>query len=147
MSELKAYTAPNMEGRGLTDYYLKSEADKVIAELEADRLTLRQRVNVLEGRLYGLSQSHNIKTYDCGCLEREISELKDKLRHYPMMVALLETDKKELRQQKYKRCLAMAQVLEHVCPMTNRKAKWRDKWHKRWLEIAEQFKPNNSTAQ
>ena len=46
----------------------------------------------------------------------------------------------ESRHQKYKRCMAMAQVLEHVCPITNRKAKWMDKWHKRWLELAEKFK-------
>ena len=45
-----------------------------------------------------------------------------------------------IAKQKYKRCLAMAQVLEHVCPITNRKAKWRDKFHKRWLELAEKFK-------
>ena len=31
MSELKAYIAPNADGTGLADYYLKSEADKVIA--------------------------------------------------------------------------------------------------------------------
>lgn len=49
-----------------------------------------------------------------------------------------------LRHQKYKRCLAMAQVLEHVCPITNRKAKWRDKWHKRWLELSEKFKESGN---
>ena len=32
MSELKAYIAPNADGTGLADYYLKSEADKVLAE-------------------------------------------------------------------------------------------------------------------
>ena len=47
---------------------------------------------------------------------------------------------KVIARNKYKRCLAMVQVLEHVCPMTNRKAKWRDKWHKRWLKIGQQFK-------
>lgn len=49
-----------------------------------------------------------------------------------------------LRHHKYKRCLAMAQVLEHVCPITNRKAKWRDKWHKRWLELSEKFKESGN---
>ena len=34
MSELKAYIAPTPDGTGLADYYLKSEADKVIADLE-----------------------------------------------------------------------------------------------------------------
>ena len=32
--ELKAYIAPTPDGTGLADYYLKSEADKVIADLE-----------------------------------------------------------------------------------------------------------------
>jgi hypothetical protein len=36
MSELNAYIAPTPDGTGLADYYLKSEADKVVAELEAD---------------------------------------------------------------------------------------------------------------
>ena len=25
--------------------------------------------------------------------------------------------------------------------------RWYQKWHERWLELAEKFKPNNSTAQ
>ena len=37
MSELKAYIAPTPDGTGLADYYLKSEADKVIAELKEER--------------------------------------------------------------------------------------------------------------
>lgn len=47
---------------------------------------------------------------------------------------------REARNSKYKRCMAMAQVIDHVCPITNRKAKWKDKWHKRWLTLAEKFK-------
>lgn len=56
----------------------------------------------------------------------------------------IERDNKQIRHQKYKRCLAMAQVLGHVCPITNRKAKWRDKWHKRWLGLAEKFKESGN---
>ena len=52
----------------------------------------------------------------------------------------------ELLHQKYKRCLAMVEMLEHICPITIRKAKWKGKWHMRWLELAEKFKLN-STAQ
>ena len=48
--------------------------------------------------------------------------------------------RQNMNHQKYKRCIAMAQVLEHVCQITNLKAKWRDKWHKRWLELSEKFK-------
>lgn len=36
MSELKHYIGPDPTNHTLTEYYLKSEADKVIAELKAD---------------------------------------------------------------------------------------------------------------
>ena len=137
MIELKAYIAPTPDGTGLADYYLKSEADKVIAEL------------------------------------------KDKLRHYPMMVALLESDKKEIaelkkekeyvtehttevieaqeqaiRHHKYKRCLAMADMCsEALCYWDNvkysffkgeaycfRKMNHYGKWGQIWLAISEKFK-------
>ena len=35
--ELKAYIGPAPDEKGLADYYLKSEADKVIAELKKER--------------------------------------------------------------------------------------------------------------
>lgn len=114
--------------------------------------------------------------------DKVIAELKDKLRHYPMMVALLESDKKEiaelkkacndkddwclhtlkeLRHQKYKRCLAMADFCTseyHRCYAvgngfwlvrgdTESRDKYRkkaddfwSKWRKRWRELAEKFK-------
>ena len=103
----------------LAQIYLKSEADKVIAEKDADIQ-----------RLEKLCESYRI---DCDNLAISNEQAKRAAR----------TLLKKMNHNKYKRCLAMAQVLEHVCSMTNRKAKWRDKWHKRWLEIAEQFKPNN----
>lgn len=42
---------------------------------------------------------------------------------------------KEIRHQKYKRCLAMAKIAikDDYLP-------WNMKWHKRWLELAEKFK-------
>lgn len=52
------------------------------------------------------------------------------------LIKLLAKAQHEARHNKYKRCLAMAQVLDRVCPITKR----RDKWHKRWLELAEKFK-------
>ena len=69
--------------------------------------------------------------------ESEIAELKESVKSLILDNYMKE---KELRHHKYKRCLAMAQVLDHVCPITNRKSTWRDKWHKRWLELAEKFK-------
>ena len=48
MSELKAYIAPTPDGTGLADYYLKSEADKVIAEKDKEiaRLKAIRKVHV-----------------------------------------------------------------------------------------------------
>jgi len=131
MNELKVYTYDDMLD-GIADvdveYCLKSEADKVIAEL------------------------------------------KDKLRHYPIMAALLESDKreiaelkkekeytlehttevfnaqeKELRHQKYRRCLAMAKLcnekwLVHNFAEIPTKLGFYDKWEKRFIELAEKFK-------
>lgn len=76
--------------------------------------------------------------------DKEIAELEERItdgdKDFEMATSQNERIIKIVRHQKYKRCLAMAQVLEHVCPITNRKAKWRDKWHKRWLELSEKFK-------
>ena len=46
----------------------------------------------------------------------------------------------EIIHHKYKRCLDKAEMLEHICPRTICKAKWKGKWHMHWLELAEQFK-------
>lgn len=67
----------------------------------------------------------------------------------------------ELQHQKYKRCLAMAEMCDarydeedakvNGCgaswEYTSKGMKYWERWRWRWLEIAEQFKPNNSTDQ
>lgn len=59
---------------------------------------------------------------------------------------------KENRHHKYKRCLAMAKMCcgkSTICMLGghhDRKC-FYSKWHLRWRELAEKFKPNNSTAQ
>jgi len=119
MSELKAINAyqltTNTEGSDvfihndefgcggdLVECYLKSEADKVIAELKAD--------------------------YQEACNRLQTANL------------IKDEQLAETRHQKWKRCMAMAMMLEHVCPITIRKAKWKGKWYLRWLELAEKFK-------
>ena len=42
MSELKAYIGPHPTDHTLTEYYLKSEADKVIAEKDAEIAKLKE---------------------------------------------------------------------------------------------------------
>ena len=76
--------------------------------------------------------------------DKEIAELEKRIadgdKDFEMVNNQNERLLKFVRHHKHKRCLAMAQVLDHVCPITNRKAKWMDKWHKRWLELSEKFK-------
>ena len=115
----------------------------------------------------------NDKVYLKSEADKVIAELKDKLRHYPMMVALLESDKKNIselkkvcndkddcclhtlkenRHHKYKRCLAMAWWCENaILGWMGHKESYSShqqyikvmlftKWNKRWLELAEKFK-------
>ena len=167
MSELKVYRFLGQDevwpdANLGSDYYLKSEADKVIAEKDA-----------------------------------EIARLNDKLRHYPMMAALIESGNKEiaelkdrlqaadkqienlinsassimlfqdrvtddkcaeLRHYKYKHCLNMADKCVVLCQKSKDLFRWAEdeklehhynhkieffaRWHRRWLELAEKFKPN-----
>lgn len=54
---------------------------------------------------------------------------------------------RELRHQKYKRCLAMAKLCHwKMCVFIYKKEKsnYYYKWHKRWIEIAEKFKEANN---
>lgn len=163
MSELKAikielnnHGKPIASIQGSTSYYgispndtfySQEEADKVINELEADKLELRQRVNVLEGRLFGLSQSHNVETYTCGILERKIIRLERKI----------EISDKQLRHSNRNRCLAMARMCESEAQkcLTQQGAligfsetdrfqylqghfMHFSRWHRRWLALAKE---------
>lgn len=97
-------------------------------------------VRSLSGRFYRKSEADKeiqrleklCENYRCDC--DDLAIMTDKMRRAGRSL------RQKMNHQKYKRCMAMAQVLEHVCPITNRKAKWMDKWHKRWLELAEKFK-------
>lgn len=117
---------------------IKSEADKVIAELE---------------------ESHKMEVEQ---LLMEIAELKDKLQNVSATLKetrewLVESQKlhkrcsdnavKVIRHQKYKRCLAMANwcaseayIHEHGSDYDEDLVAWFGKWHKRWLELANKFK-------
>lgn len=106
MSELKTrfvdYTYVEYFNTGkhdLAQIYLKSEADKVIAELKES--------------VKGLILDNYLKD-------------------------------KELRHQKYKRCLAMAlwcsAELGMLVSTWESKIKYYKRWQKRWLELAEKFK-------
>ena len=125
MSELEdrwfwAYPTESVDCDGITgsanEVYSKSDVDKVIAEKD-------KKIQSLE---------YLCENYRCDC--ENLGIMTDKLKKSGRSL------RQKMYHHKHKRCLAMAQVLEHVCPITNRKAKWQDKWHKRWLELADKFK-------
>ena len=115
-----AYPTESVDCDGITgsanEVYSKSDVDKVIAEKD-------KKIQSLE---------YLCENYRCDC--ENLGIMTDKLKKSGRSL------RQKMYHHKHKRCLAMAQVLEHVCPITNRKAKWQDKWHKRWLELAEKFK-------
>lgn len=88
MSELKVHKIGDLcfdfkMGKDVgIDFCLKSDADKVIAEKDAEIAKLQA---MLEER------------------NKQVGELEDKLLHYPMMVTSLESDKKEIAELKEER--------------------------------------------
>lgn len=108
MSKLNVYHH-ELRPNEYAEFYLKYEADNVIAELK-DKLDIYKR---------GWEENDKIN-----------ANLYAQLRH-----------------SKYKRCLAMAST----CRLRARwfgdnafykKEQWALQWHRRWLELAEKFKPN-----
>ena len=114
MSELKvihAYTFDEIEiistNSNGNNYYLKSEADKLIAELN---------MRICEG------------DEDFEIANNQIKRLI-----------------KIVRQQKYKRCLAMAEWCDTEVGIADTDGNyedmlWYQKWYERWMKLAEQFK-------
>ena len=150
MSELKDYDIMDVEAMDderleksesgiiqATRVYIKSEADKVIAEKDKEIQ-----------RLENLCESYRI---DCDNLAiREANAYRE-----------IERDNKQIRHHKYKRCLAMAErckyrmyylaaVVEQeaskIIPLKaqiqwyQKRENRMDYWKNRWLELAEQFK-------
>ena len=115
-----AYPTESVDCDGITgsanEVYSKSDVDKVIAEKD-------KKIQSLE---------YLCENYRCDC--ENLGIMTDKLKKSGRSL------RQKMYHHKHKRCLSMAQVLEHVCPITNRKAKWQDKWHNRWLELSEKFK-------
>jgi len=103
------------------EYYAKSEADKVIAELE---------------------ENHKKEVGQLLASNREQAVNANWLR---------ESMKQVIRRQKYKRCIALAKWCKYWanywecceppdCSLFITKAKYYRKWLNRWIKIAEQFK-------
>ena len=98
----------------------------VLAKLEEQESVIAEKDKKIQ------SLEYLCENYRCDC--ENLGIMTDKLKKSGRSL------RQKMYHHKHKRCLAMAQVLDHVCPITNRKAKWMDKWHKRWLELSEKFK-------
>lgn len=153
MSELKVIDVDMMaDVRPLSgQFYRKSEVDEVIATIKSERDEYRYNLSCARNEIHNMQIAMRDDINSITNKDKEIQRLEKLCENYrcdcddlAIMTDKLKKAGRSLRQnmnhQKYKRCMAMAQVLEHVCPITNRKAKWMDKWHKRWLELSEKFK-------
>ena len=132
MSELKPYIGPHPTDHTLTEYYLKSKADKVIANRDCEIKKLKDTI----------SQLLKART------EEIIHEVVQKTLIYGEGFIRVEDAMKliaELRHNKYKRCLAMVRYC-HESAMwleeygVTKSATFMLRWEKRWLELAEKFK-------
>ena len=111
MSELKVYLDPK-EGPCWREFYERSEADKVIADLE---------------------EKHKTEVKELLCL------IRDKENNFNRAFDSVE---KELRRHKYKRCLDKANywlAVSYNCIDDEHRQK-AEKHHYRWLKLAEKFK-------
>jgi hypothetical protein len=120
MSELKAIESATAVIENVHLVYIKSEADKVIAELEMKLAAAQSvlRLNKPEA-LYS-----NLETMSR--LSHKINVVERREHHH-----------------KYKRCLTMAKLCHWkmgVFIYKEEKRNFYHRWHNRWLELAEKFK-------
>ena len=135
MRELKVYHCNEWHNE-YTEFYLKSEADKVIEELKSDIADLRD----------------DKKSTDAIIDERnvEIAKLEARIadgdKDFEMADHQNERLLKIVRHQKYKRCLAMAkwcmtEYIQSKClDFTNTEQWYWRRWHIRWRKLANKFK-------
>ena len=105
-------------GNDTGKFYLKSEADKVIADKDEAIDELEERIDELQ------------KATDSAW--SKVNVMYDELRHH-----------------KYRRCLDRSEywaAVSYQC-IDDKHRQQAERHHKKWLELAEKFKPNNSTAQ
>ena len=148
MSKLKDYDIMDIEAMDderleksesgriqVTRVYIKSEADKVIADLEESH---KMEVEQLLMEIVGLKAD-----YKEACDRLQTANL---IKDEQLAAA---------RHHKYKRCLAMARVCEERCArydllQEHSGFSWRReidfyfRWSQRWLELAEKFKEDDN---
>lgn len=162
MSELKVYHCNEWHNE-YTEFYMKSEADKVIDEITEGAISMfrcSESCRGLDlksplGKIANIAFKHWNSVELIQNKNTQLQADKKFLHEYQRQLLaeierLKENGKRRERYHKYKRCLAMAKYCEsmrgHYLSYEEPKWFWYRKWSERWLELAEKFKPN-STAQ
>ena len=136
MNELKIYHCEEWHNP-YTEFYLKSEADKEIKNKDYEIKELKKSIGKL------------LKTD----IEQVMNEVIQNTLIYGNSFVPVEHAMRlvsELRHHKYKRCLAMAKLCQWkmgVFIYKKEKSNFYHRWHKRWIAIAEKFKPNTTRQQ
>lgn len=129
--------------------YCAREVDEAIAELKDELNRAKEREDVL------VTDNRNLLE-KVKMLEERLHENADHFKRNEAQI--LENAEKELRHHKYKRCLNNAWLCRKlsntytliaythrgwkIAGYYDEKAELYRNWHKRWLELAEKFKPN-----
>ena len=124
MSELEAYIGPAPDEKGLADYYLKSEVDKVISEKDAEIAELKAQKAQAEDDCAYWKMNHGNATNAMHETEEYAMQLYKELRHQKFMRCNLLIDYCGLKQNTCE---------EEKVPF------WR-KWYFRWCELSDKFK-------
>lgn len=168
MSELKVASLFELEkvlqGRSNKLFYSKSEVDKVIAKITEGAISMFRCSETCRGldlksplgKIANIAFKHWNSVEFIQNKNTQLQEDKERLQqnnHHLLdeIERLKEKMERRERHQKYKRCLAMAMWCDAEADVADADGdyddmKWYQKWHKRWLELAEKFK-SNSTAQ
>lgn len=132
MSELKDYWIPTRSDN-VCHCYLKSEADKVIADLEQKLAAAQQVLRLNEPKaLYS-----NLETM--GRLKHEIDVVARRERHHKYKRCLLRSVIAEMNATHFKD-LFYGAGSEALADEYNKQVTIHYKWQKRWLALAEKFK-------
>ena len=132
MSELNVYHH-ELRHNEYAEFYLKYEADKLIAE--KDKEIAEQESEIAELKAQKAQAEDDCAYWKMS--EGNAANAMHETAEYAMQLY------NEARHHKYKRCVAMAEWCHEAwanISTTYQKAMWYRKWYEYWRELAEKFK-------